>query len=122
MSRLRFEDLEVWKKSAALCSDVYRYLRNLRDLNYKGQITRSALSISSNIAEGFERVSDRDCIRFLFYAKGSCGELRSQIYIGIKIGYIDNNIGKKWIEEATNISYMLYSLIKTKKRFISSKK
>ena len=121
MSRLRFEDLEVWKKSAALCSDIYIYLRKTRDINFKGQITRSALSISSNIAEGFERVSDRDGLRFLFYAKGSCGELRSQIYIGIKIGYIDKSIGKDWIKEAENISYMLHALINTKKKYIVTK-
>jgi len=118
ISKLRFEDLEVWKKSAALCSDIYKNAYNFRDINFKGQITRSALSISSNIAEGFERESDRECIRFLFYAKGSCGELRSQIYIGIKIGYIEKQMGFKWIEQATEISYMICSLIKTKKRFI----
>ena len=121
MSKLRFENLEVWKKSAALCSDVYINLRNVEDINYKNQITSSALSISSNIAEGFERVSDKDCLRFLYYAKGSCGELRSQIYIGIKIGYIKKSIGHSWIKQAENISYMLYSLIKTKNQFINKK-
>lgn len=121
MSPLRFENLEVWKKSANLCSDIYNNLNTLNDFNFRGQISRSALSISSNIAEGFERDSNRDCVRFLFYAKGSCGELRSQIYIGMKINYIEKKVGNNWIKEAENISYMLNGLIKTRKSFTNRK-
>ena len=75
-----FEDLEVWKRSARLSADIYKTLANLKDYGFKDQITRSGLSIPSNIAEGAERESIKEFINFLSYAKGSAGELRTQIY------------------------------------------
>ncbi len=75
---MRFEDLEVWKRAARLSANIYIQLKDLRDYGFKDQITRSGLSIPSNIAEGFERESQKENITFLSYAKGSCGELRCQ--------------------------------------------
>ena len=72
----------------------------------------------SNIAEGYERDSDRELIRFLSYAKGSCGEVRTQLYIGMDIGYIDRDIGRRWVEEASEISSMLGGLIRARKGFL----
>ena len=118
---MRFEDLEVWKRATRLSVDIYKELRDLKDFGFKDQITRSGLSIPSNIAEGFERESQRECLTFLSYAKGSCGELRSQIYIGMDIGYIDQKVAKKWIAEATEISSMLSGLIKTRRGFLKRK-
>ena len=115
---MKFEDLEVWKRSARLSADLYKELRDLKDYGFRDQITRSGLSVPSNIAEGFERESQRDCIKFLNYAKGSCGELRCQIYIGMDIGYIPKDIGRKWIAETTEILAMLSGLIKTKRGFL----
>ncbi len=108
---MKFEDLEVWKRSARLSAGVYKYFAKSTDFGFKDQITRSSLSIPSNIAEGYERASDKDTVRFLFYAKGSCAELRTQIYIGIEIGYIEKNIGSQWIKETDEISKMLRGLI-----------
>lgn len=85
---MKFEDLEVWKRSVRLSSELYKSFTDCKDFGFKDQITRSGLSIPSNIAEGSERSSQKDFIRFLHYAKGSCAELRTQIYIGIEIGYI----------------------------------
>ena len=85
---MAFEDLEVWKRSAKLSADIYEMLQELKDYGYKDQITRSGLSIPSNITEGIERNSDKETLNFLSYAKGSCGELRTQVYIGMKIGYL----------------------------------
>ena len=118
---MRFEDLEVWKRAARLSADIYKQLRDLKDFGFKDQITRSGLSVPSNIAEGFERESQKECLTFLSYAKGSCGELRSQIYIGMDIGYIDQEVGKKWLAEAIEISSMLSGLMKTKRRFLAKK-
>jgi len=109
----RFESLDAWQRSAALSVNVFRELNELRDFGFGDQITRSSLSISSNIAEGFERASQKEIANFLNYAKGSAGELRSQIYVGIKIGYIENETGKAWLKEANKISKMLYALIKS---------
>jgi len=72
-----FEQLEVWKRSSRLCVNLYKVLRSCPDKGFKDQITRAALSIPSNIAEGHERNSRAEYRRFLKIAKGSCGELRT---------------------------------------------
>jgi four helix bundle protein len=115
---MRFEDLEVWKRSSRLSANIYKELKNLKDFSFRDQLTRSGLSIPSNIAEGFERESDKECINFLAYAKGSCGELRTQIYIGKEVGYLNDEVANQWINETLEISSMLAGLIKTKKGFV----
>lgn len=111
-----FEDLDVWRRSARLATDVFIELDKCRNYGFKDQITRSALSVPSNIAEGFERNSNKDTIRFLYYAKGSCGELRTQIYIGIEIGFIPKKIGSIWVSEAKEQSKMKQGLINSLKQ------
>ena len=115
----KFEDLEVWKRSARLSAELYKCFSGCKDFGFRDQITRSSLSIPSNIAEGYERLSIKECIQFLGYAKGSCGELRTQIFIGIDIGYIDKVIGKQWVQETQELSVMLLALIKARRRFNS---
>jgi four helix bundle protein len=109
----QFEELEVWKRSARLSGEIYKGLSGLKDFGFRDQITRSGLSIPSNIAEGYERDSDKETANFLNYAKGSAGELRTQIYIGMDIGYIDRKTGKTWLTEAEEISRMLHGLIRS---------
>jgi len=109
---MKFEDMDVWKQASRLSVDIYRHLAGLKDFGFKDQITRSGLSIPSNIAEGFGRDTDKDKRNFLNYAKGSCAELRAQIYIGIEIGYVSREAGKNWINETNRISAMLTSLMK----------
>ena len=109
----RFEELDVWKASASLSVDIYQSLNSLKDFGFKDQITRSGLSIPSNITEGYERDSSKEAVNFIRYAKGSAGELRTQIYVGMKIGYIETETGKRWLQEAEKIIKMLSSL-KTK--------
>ncbi len=108
---MAFEDLDVWKRSASLSAEIYAELKQLKDYGFKDQITRSGLSIPSNIAEGLERISNKEKIQFLSYAKGSCGELRTQIYIGIKINYISKETGSSWIAETKELSAMLTGLM-----------
>ncbi|MBN2366762.1 MAG: four helix bundle protein [Calditrichaeota bacterium] len=117
---LRFEDLEVWQRAAKLSAEIYKNLKILKDYGFRDQITKTSLSISSNIAEGFERQSHKEFIKFLIYAKGSCGELRSQIHIGIVINYIDSEAGKCWQRETVKISSMLSNLIKTRRTFLKN--
>lgn len=109
----QFEELEVWKRSARLSAEIYKSFSGLKDFGFRDQITRSGLSIPSNIAEGYERDSDKETANFLNYAKGSAGELRTQIYIGMDIGYIDRKTGKTWLTEAEEISRMLHGLIRS---------
>ena len=109
---MNFEKLEVWKMSTQLSVDVYREMKELRDFGFKDQITRSSLSVPSNIAEGMSRNGDREKLQFLNIARGSCSELRTQIYIGIEIDYINNELGKSWIEQTKGIASMLSGLMK----------
>ena len=109
---MRFEDLEVWKRSARMSADIYRAMQAVKDFGFRDQWTRAGLSVPSHIAEGYERASDREFVNFLSYARGSCGELRTQIYIGMEIGYIERDTGKRWIQESQEISAMLTGLIK----------
>ncbi len=109
----RFEELDVWKRSARLSAEIYKTLAELKDYGFRDQITRAGLSIPSNVAEGYERNSNKELALFLNYAKGSAGELRTQIYIGMEIGYINREVGKNWLQEAEEISKMLHGLIRT---------
>jgi four helix bundle protein len=109
----RFEELEVWKRSARMSADLYKALADLKDYGFRDQITRAGLSIPSNIAEGYERGSNKEISNFMNYAKGSADELRTQIYIGMDIGYISHAQGKHWLNEAEEISKMLHSLTRT---------
>lgn len=109
---MKFEDMDVWKRSSRLSVAIYKELADLKDYGFKDQITRSGLSIPSNIAEGLDRANDKEKRNFLNYAKGSCAELRTQIYIGIEIGYIPKNVGTGWVAESKEISAMISGLMK----------
>ena len=108
---MSFEDLLVWKRAARLSADVYGATEELRDFGFRDQITRSGLSIASNIAEGYGRGGKRDRDRFLRYARGSCSELRCQIYIGIEIGYLGREQALAWARETKELSRMLSALM-----------
>ena len=110
----RFEDFEVWQESINLCIEIYKNLKECRDFSLRDQIQRASVSIPSNIAEGYERQSNKEFIHFLYIAKGSCGELRTQIHIAIEINLIDKNIGKNLLDKTKRISAMLHKLIKTR--------
>ncbi|PLX84438.1 MAG: four helix bundle protein [Desulfuromonas sp.] len=107
-----FEKLEVWKRACRISVEIYQTLRELKDFGFKDQITRSSLSVASNISEGMVRPTANDKIRFLHIANGSCAELRTQAYIGITIGYIPEDVGRKWVRETKEISAMLMGLVK----------
>ena len=111
----KFEDLNVWKESMRLSVELYGSLKDCKDYGFRDQIQRSAVSIPSNIAEGFERQSNKEFIRFLYIAKASCGELRTQLYIAIELGIIDKKRGEEFIERTRKISAMLFKLIKFRK-------
>jgi four helix bundle protein len=107
---MKCETLDVWKKSARLSADVYKAFAQSRDFGFRDQITRAGLSIPSNIAEGMEKESDKDKIRFLDVAKGSAAEFATQVWIGMDIGYIDKETAKDWIERSDHILAMLTKL------------
>lgn len=90
MAYRSFEELEVWKNSCQLAVDVYSVMERTREFGLKDQMTRAAVSIASNIAEGAERNSAADFARFLHIAKGSAAELRTQLYIAHRIGALSS--------------------------------
>jgi four helix bundle protein len=105
------ERLDVWKRSCRLCVDLYKALGTCGDYGFRDQVTRSALSVPSNIAEGYERDSPKEFVRFLRIAKGSCGELRTQLYIGAEAGFVEKSKALGFIQEATEIARMSKGLI-----------
>ena len=108
-----FENLEVWKRAKELSVNIYQSMANLKDFGFKDQITRSSLSIPSNIAEGMERSTEKEKARFLEIARGSAAELRTQIMIGIE--YINKETGEQWLKETKEISAMLVGLTRSLK-------
>jgi four helix bundle protein len=106
-----FEKLSVWQESKQLAVELYLHFQTSRDYGFKDQITRSGLSVPSNIAEGMSRKTFKDKCHFLVIAKASCAELRTQVYIGIDIGYIDSETGSKWLDKTRHIAAMLSGLI-----------
>jgi four helix bundle protein len=108
----KFEDLKVWQTGISLSVIIYRSLAECRDFSLKDQMCRAAVSISSNVAEGFERHSNKEFIRFLRIAKGSAGELRTQIYIAQEIGILTPEQGTSLILQTQILSAMLQNLIK----------
>lgn len=113
MAYQSFEDLEVWKRSCRQAINVYRTLENCRKYSLKDQMERSGLSVPSNIAEGQERDSDGDFVRFLRIAKGSNGELLTQTYIAAELGLLDQAKSREMITESKEISSMLQGLIRS---------
>jgi four helix bundle protein len=109
MSR-NFEELEVWKRACRLAVEIYKALADSREYSLKDQMTRAAVSVASNIAEGAERATQKEYLRFLDIAKGSAGELRTQLYIIVKLHIINEVEAQKLIEETRVISKMLQAL------------
>lgn len=101
----RFEDLFVWQKARSLTKAVYTTKKGAfaRDYGLSGQIQRAAVS-TSTIAEGFERGGRAEFQQYLAVSKGSCAELRSQLYIALDIGYLDENTFQQLLPQAEEVS------------------
>lgn len=107
-----YKNLEAWKVAKALCVEVFRETRPCKDYGFRDQLTRSVLSIPSNIAEGTARISDRETLQFLSIARGSAAELETQVLIGQEIGYIEQELADNWIQSIQRIQKLLFGLIK----------
>ena len=108
------EEINIWKQACRLSIFIYKISeigKFARDFSLRDQMRRAAISIASNIAEGFERQGNKEFARFLYIAKGSAGELRTQVYIVHKLGYISNKDYLEVIKECKLISRKISSLI-----------
>ena len=115
---LTFEELEIWNVGMEVCYSIYDNMRSCHDFGLKNQMERSAVSIPSNISEGYELSSDRAFIRHLYIAKGSCAELRTQLYIANRQKYISPEVGIQLINRTKVLSGMIQKFIDARKKRI----
>jgi four helix bundle protein len=110
----RFEDIDAWKEGCRLSTQIYEITKGerfARDWGLRDQIRRAAVSIPSNIAEGFERDSPKEFVRFLRIAKGSAGELRTQLYIARSLEYLGTEEFQGLVNKVKHISRMISRLV-----------
>lgn len=113
-----FENLEIWQEAVALAVKVYASFRDCRDFGFRDRIHAAALSISSNIAEGYERDSNQEFIRFLFIAKGSCG-VRSQAHVARRVNLISDTIALALIADSKKLSKRIMRFITVRREKFS---
>lgn len=111
---VKFEDLEIWNEGMRLARAIYINLKDCRDFGLRDQMQRASVSIPSNIAEGFERFSNKEFIRFLYIALASCAELRTQLYLAREIGILAPEMCKELVERTRKLSAMIRKFIKTR--------
>jgi four helix bundle protein len=111
----KFEDMKVWQDAREFVSKIYKSTSNQKfnkDFGFRDQIQRAAVSIMSNIAEGYERDSNKELIRFLQYSKGSAGEVRSLLYIAKDLGYLNDKEFLEYHETSLAIIKQISNFIK----------
>lgn len=109
-----FEDLEVWKEAIALTNRIYKITADpkfSKDFGLRDQIRRASVSVMSNIAEGFERGGNPELIQFLYIAKGSCGEVRAQLYVAKDQDYVGEETFDELFKSSKRLSVMISNLI-----------
>ena len=111
----KFEDLMVWQEAMLLAENIYKSFSTCKDFGFKDQIQRASVSVPSNIAEGFDRQTNKEFIQFLYISKGSASEVRTQLYLAKRLNLLDNNNADKLLEMTRKISAMLFNLIQTRK-------
>lgn len=109
----KFEDIIAWKRGKELTLLVYIVFKTCKDYGFKNQIERASVSIMNNIAEGFERRTNKELKNFLFIAKGSAGEVRSMIDLSLELGYVSKKDFEKIYNLTLEISRLLSDFIKT---------
>ena len=108
----RFEDIDAWKEARFLVKEIYGAFSGSNDYGFKDQMQRAALSIMSNIAEGFDRGSNKEFIQFLTVARGSVSEVKSLAYAALDIGYVDKNTFNNLSEQCLKLSSLINGFIR----------
>ena len=109
----RFEELIAWQKARALTHSVYKATQQgkfAKDFGLSGQIQRAAVSVMSNIAEGFERGGRGEFHQFLSTAKASCAEVRSQLYVALDVGYLSDSVFRTLFLQAEEVARIVGGL------------
>lgn len=115
MNITRFEDILVWQKAQDIAVKIYGHFSKSKDFGFRDQITRASVSISNNIAEGFERRTNPDFKRFLYFALASNSEVRSMLYLAQRLNFLTGEESKALIKDSNEISKMRYAFIKSMK-------
>jgi four helix bundle protein len=118
-----FEDLEIWQEARRLTNSIYEITKRetfSKDFGFRDQIRRDSVSIMSNIAEGYEHGGKKELVQFLSIAKGSCGIVRSQLYIALDQGYIDAKECEALIIEFKKLSVSIHNFINNPKKTTSN--
>ena len=105
----KFEDLRIWKEGVEIAVTIYTFFKDCKDYGFRDQIQRASVSIPSNTAEGFDRQSNNEFVRFLKIAKGSCAELRTQLIIAQRVGLVKNV--NELIDRSRTLSAMIQKMI-----------
>ncbi len=113
MAYKSFEELDVWQRACRLSVEIFEIFGDCRYINLRSQIERAGLSVPSNIAEGAERGGSREFGQFLKIAKGSCAEVRTQLYISKKLNCASQQVLSRLINESKEISAMIEGLRKS---------
>lgn len=113
MAIQKFEDIIAWQKAQQYAVEVYDVFQDLKDFGFKDQVCRAVISISNNIAEGFDRSSNADFVRFLYIAFSSCSEAKPMIYLALKLGYITTIQQEQLLKKGNDISKIILGLIKS---------
>ncbi len=108
-----FEDILSWQKARGLTISIYNIFKETKDFGFKNQIERASVSIMNNIAEGYERKTNKEFKYFLYIAKGSCAEVRSMLYLAKDLDKIEDFKFKELYDSSVEISKLLSGLIKT---------
>ena len=114
----KFEDLEIFQLARKLCKEVYEITKEgefHKDTRFVQQIHASAGSVMDNIAEGFEREGNKEFVNFLYIAKGSCGEVRSQIIRASDVGFVDNDTATRLYNDCIGLSKAISAFVKSLK-------
>ena len=111
----KFEELLVWQKAQDYSVLIYDNFKNNRDFSFCDQIKRASVSISNNIAEGFDRRTNPDFKRFLYISLASNSETRSMLYLAVRLKFISKEVSLDLINRSNEIAKMLFGLIKSLK-------
>lgn len=115
MAIRRFEDIIAWQKAQDFFVEIYNHFKTNKDFSFRDQITRASVSISNNIAEGFDRNSNQDFSRFLYYALSSNSEVRSMLYLAVRLNFISQQNSKQLISNSNEVARLIFGLIKSMK-------
>ncbi len=107
-----FEDIEAWKEARDLTKMIYSSIAHIKDYGFKDQIQRAAISAMSNIAEGFDRGSNKEFIQFLIIARGSVSEVKSLCYAALDLGYLQKDILNNIFDKCGKLTNLLNGFIR----------